>query len=378
MKTEIIVIGAGIAGCSTAYFLARRGHKVTILEKNPGVGLEASGRPCCGVRQHGRKAALQLAMGSVHIWATLADELGTDVGYVRTGNLKVRFNEPDLAVLEVENAWEHEQGLSEVRMMTKKECLEIIPGLSETIVGGKYCPTDGIANPMLVCPAIARGAARLGADVRVNIAVTGLLTQGSRVCGVTTNQGELEGDVVVNTAGPWAMKFNEMVGYYTPIRPHPTQLIITERLPRKFTPWLGFGIGAVEIVQPKSGNMVIGVSRPPKPAYTYQKGVRFEYIARGSNRIIELLPWLADVLLLRSFAGLTETTPDTEPYIGQIPGVEGYFMACGFSGQGFCLGPMVGKVLSELIEGHEPSVPLEKFKPDRFSYMKWPEFELLT
>ena len=379
MKTEIIIIGGGIAGCSAAYFLSKGGHKVTLLERKPGVGLEASGVNCCGVRQQGRKRMLPMAMESVRIWKTLAEELGSDVEYRQTGNLKVRFYVPDLSVLEEETEWEHAQGLTESRMLTKQECLELIPGLSDTIVGGKFCPTDGNANPMLVCPAFARAAARLGAEIRPNTTVTGLLMRGASVCGVTTTSGEIEAEIVINAAGPWAARFNEMAGCYTPIRPQMVQLMITERMPRKFAPWLGFGPTAVEIVQTKAGNMVIATGKPPIPIITYQRGMDYGCVSRGSQRIVELLPWLANVHMIRSCSGLTEGSPDSEPYIGALPGVAGYFTSCGFSGQGFCIGPMVGKTVAAVVTGQEPGVSLADFKPERFAVsMPWPEFELVA
>jgi sarcosine oxidase subunit beta len=374
MKTEIVVIGGGIAGCSTAYYLAKAGHRVTLLEKESAVGLEASGRCGCGVRQQGRKAALPLAMASVRIWATLGEELDSELEYWQSGNLKVRFTEADLEILEEETAWENAQGLTEVRMVTGDECREMIPRLTDRVLGGKYCPTDGIANPMLVTSAIARRAERLGVDVRTNSAVTGLLLQGSVVRGVSTKAGEVEAAVVVNAAGPWAQAFNESVGCRTPIKPEMDQIMITEKLPRMFTPWLGFGVSEVYVLQPKSGNIVIGTGKPPTPILTYQKGVDFTSSSKGAHRIIEFLPWLAEVNFLRSFSGIIESTPDQEPYIGAIPGVTGYYTVCGFSGQGFCVGPMAGKVIAELVSGKDPSVSLAPFKPDRFASMEWPEF----
>ena len=155
MKTDVVIIGGGIAGCATAYYLAKKGIRGVVLEKEAAVGLEASGRCACGVRQQGRKAALPLAMGSVRIWATLAEELGCDLEYKRTGNLKVVWEAGKPEELEKEAAWEHEQGLNEVRMVTAAECQEIVPGLTERTLAGKFCPTDGMANPMRVTPALA-------------------------------------------------------------------------------------------------------------------------------------------------------------------------------------------------------------------------------
>jgi sarcosine oxidase subunit beta len=230
-------------------------------------------------------------------------------------------------------------------------------------VAGKFCPTDGMANPMRVTAAFGRAAARLGADIRRRTPATGLLLQGTTVRGVTSATGEIEADVVINTAGPWASRFNEMAGCPTPIRPGLDQLIITERQPHRFTPFVGFGWWGY-ILQPRSGNIVIGLER--KPNDTCSRRVDFADLALKARDMVELLPWLGEVNFLRSFSGITEYTPDGEPYIGAIPGVSGYFTACGFHGQGFCVGPMTGKIMAELVTGREPVVSLAPFKPDRF------------
>ncbi len=364
MKTDFLIIGGGLVGCATAYFLAKRGCQVTLLEKGAAVGLQASGRCACGVRQQGRTAALPLAMAAVRLWATLPAELNCDLEYTRVGNLKIALSEARLAELEKEMAWEHAHGLAEVRMITSAECQALVPGLTVRTLAGKLCPTDGLANPMRVTPAFARAAIRLGAQIRTRIAATGLLFQGSRVCGVTTENGEIEALNVVNCAGPWAARFNEMAGCYTPILPGLSQLLITERQPYRKLPFTTIE-SAGYILQTMSGNVLLGIDG--KPNVTYRTAVDHPDLALKARLVTELVPWLGDLHFLRAFSGITEYTPDKEPYIGAVPGVIGYYTAAGFHGQGFCVGPMVGKLMAELLLGEEPEVSLTPFAPGRFA-----------
>ena len=247
----------------------------------------------------GRKAALPLAMGSVRIWATLAEELECDLEYKRTGNLKVVWEAGKPEELEKEAAWEHEQGLVEVRMVTAAECQEIVPGLTERTLAGKFCPTDGMANPMRVTPALARAASRLGALIRTHTLVTGLLKQGDRVCGVITDKGEIEAEVVINTAGPWAASLNGMAGCDTPIRPGLDTLMITERQPRRFTPFLGFGWWGYAL-QPQSGNIIIGLEPGSNEHFTHRvEQAEIAQKARDMTRntaLVERCGFLAHIL----------------------------------------------------------------------------------
>ncbi len=365
MKTDVVVIGAGIVGCASAYYLANKGLKVTVVEKEPCAGFHASGRNGGGVRQHGRKASLPLAMESVRLWATLPGELEADIEYQRTGNINIAMDEASAAVFEREITWEHAHGLKECRLLTVEECHRMVPGLQGPVVAGKFCPTDGIANPMLTSAAFARAARRSGVVFKFNTQVTSLLRQGKRVRGVAIQTGEIEADNVVNAAGAWAARFCDPSGCKMYIGPGRSQLLITERIPQHgIKLWVNVrGHGYMRPTA--SGNLALGSGGVRNDDYSNQ--VDLDRLSLQAERWAQFFPWLKDVKVVRAFAGITEYTPDGEPYIGAVPGEPGLFVAAAFHGEGFCPGPIVGKILAELITGVQSSVSLDAFRPDRFS-----------
>jgi sarcosine oxidase subunit beta len=367
MKTDVVIIGGGIVGCATAYYLSCKGRRVVVIEKDAGAGLQASGRNAGGVRQQGRRAALPLAMEAIRLWGGLAQELASELEYHRTGNLILALDEKSSANLEEEAVWEQAQGLLDVRMISAAECHEIVPGLTDQVVAGKHCASDGAANPMLVTPAFARAAQRQGAVIRYGTTALELLMQGSTISGVNTDAGEIEAEFVVNAAGPWAQKFNAMAACSTPIRPGRSQLLITEKMPPRLSPFLTV-VEKTYLLQAPAGNVIIGIGGLPNEAL--EQHVDFSSVRKQVANTLKVFPWLRDVNLIRTFAGITEYTPDGEPYIGSIPDVTNFFCAVGFHGQGFCVGPMAGKILAELIEGGESPVSLAPFQPDRFSNNK--------
>ena len=363
MKSDVVIIGGGIVGCSAAFYLAKRGLNTVLLEKDPAPGLQGSGRNAGGVRQQGRRGALPLAMAAVELWADLAGELACELEYIRTGNLSLALDQETEARLEAGVQWEQAHGLDSVRMVTAEECHALVPGLSDQVIAGKHCATDGAANPMIVMHAFSSAVRRAGADIRTGITAQALLRQGSKICGVATDQGEVQADVVINAAGPWAPKFNAMAGCSTPISPGRSQLIITERVPPSFKPFFSVPERGY-MRQTLAGNIVIGLGGVQNDDFVQH--VDYESLKKLTGSMQAVLPRLKEISMIRSFAGITEYTPDGEPYIGPISGVQGLYVAAGFHGQGFCVGPMAGKIIAGLINGDGSPVSLDPFRPDRF------------
>ena len=365
MKTDVVIIGGGLVGCAAAYYLAKQGIKATVVEKNAGVGLEASGCNGGGVRQHGRKATLPLAMASIRLWTGLAQELGCDLEYIQTGNINLAIDDSLTEALEQEAAWEKAHGLNDVRMLTARECHEIVPGMTSQVVLGKICATDGVANPMLVSPAYAKAARKLGAAFEFNTKVVALLQQGNKVCGVQTENGEIEAGTVVNAAGAWASQVSAFVDCLMPVHPGRSQLMITARI-NKNPLKLWVSVRGQGYMRPTvSNNIVLGTGGARNDDYA--RHVDYSYAKTQAERWGKLFPWLREIPIVRACAGITEYTPDGCPYMGAVPGVTGFLVAAAFNGEGFCTAPAAGKTMADLIAGKEPEISLDLFQPDRFS-----------
>ncbi|MDH2341874.1 FAD-binding oxidoreductase [Bradyrhizobium sp. SSUT18] len=363
--TDVLIVGGGGAGCSTALHLANRGVRCILLERGQ-IGGQASGVNYGGVRQQGRHPAeLPLARRSREIWAKLPELIGTDCEFEVTGHLKLARNEAEeadlIAYLDVAKA----NGLPLI-MIGGNAIHQHYPWLGPDVVAGSLAPDDGAANPRLLSPALARAARDRGADIREFMPVNNLTHDGTQFI-VRSGENEFRAQYIVNTAGYWGGAIAKAFGEPVPVSPLSPNMLVTEPLSYFITPNLGVVGGDVYLRQIRRGNIIFGGgrgesdpdvprSRPlPEPGYAVMA------------KALQLVPQLAGVQVIRSWTGIDGETPDDIPVIGPSRTTPGLFHAFGFSGHGFQLGPVIGAIMSELILDGRTDVPLEPFRIDRFA-----------
>jgi sarcosine oxidase subunit beta len=363
--TDVLIVGGGGAGCSTALHLANRGVRCILLERGQ-IGGQASGVNYGGVRQQGRHPAeLPLARRSREIWAKLPELIGTDCEFEVTGHLKLARNEAEeadlISYLDVAKA----NGLPLI-MIGGNAIHQQYPWLGPDVVAGSLAPDDGAANPRLLSPALARAARDRGADIREFMPVSDLTHDGIQFI-VQSGENEFRARYLVNTAGYWGGAIAKAFGEPVPVSPLSPNMLVTEPLSYFITPNLGVVGGDVYLRQIRRGNIIFGGgrgesdpdvprSRPlPEPGYAVMA------------KALQLVPQLAGVQVIRSWTGIDGETPDDIPVIGLSRTTPGLFHAFGFSGHGFQLGPVIGAIMSELILDGRTDVPLEPFRIDRFA-----------
>jgi sarcosine oxidase, subunit beta len=374
--TEVVVIGGGISGTAAAYELARAGAKVTLLEQGSLASM-ASGWTLAGVRQSGRHPAeLPLATAAVARWEQLGEELGADVEYRREGNLRLARYPEEAPVIQTIVAEQRDLGLDLTFLPDNAAVREIAPAIAESVLAASYCPTDGHANPIPTVGAFAMAATRHGAAVRTDTAVTAIDASGGRVRGVRTHSGDIAADVVVVTAGIYTARLCAPLGFDLPIQVARVAVVQTAPLPPLIRQVLGTAGADFAGRQEVGGRFRLTGGGRPWPH-------RLEDLAHGDDPVlppagdviaaltrgIEVLPVLADAGVARVWGGLLDMTPDALPIIERAPEVGGLVIAAGFSGHGFCLGPVTGQIVRDLVLEGTTAFPIQPFRRDRSTAM---------
>jgi sarcosine oxidase subunit beta len=367
LAAPAVIIGGGIVGGAAAYYLARRGVKAVVLEKGI-VGGQASGRNGGGVRAQCRdRRERRLAMASIKLWEGLERELGADVEYVQGGNIRLAATEARMPSLAAEGEEELADGLP-VEVWDRDELRRRAPYLSGRFIGAKYCATDGVANPILATWAFAWAAARAGAVLMQHTEALDLELHDGAVTAVLARgrQGELriETPLVIHAGGPWSAQFAEGLGVPIPITPATSYVAVTQRVPARFTEFVSSHDLSLYMRPARAGHVHVGGVGLARP--TFDQAIPRDVLPHLA-RAPEMAPALAGARFLRAWAGTLAMTPDRVPMIGPVDGVRGYLLAAGFSGHGFCLGPIVGKLLGEWVCDGKPSMALDELRPSRFA-----------
>lgn len=366
---DVVVIGSGVIGSACAYNLAKKGRKVTVLEREANVGEGASSRNGSGVRQSGRDAReLPLAMYAVeHLWPQLSDELGADVEYVKKGNLRLGKTEEHLKTLTRLATMSQGLGL-DMKMISAEEVREINPYLSDQVIGASWCPTDGHANPMRTTLAYYRAAKALGVRYITGCEVTALKKARGRIAKVETSAGTFSANDVVVAAGLGSRRLTASVGIDIPMHGELIECLVTEAMPEMFPQMLGVATGDFYGCQTNHGSFVFGGGSGLEP-YNGTFGGRPTYSITAPaecRAIMGYIPRLADAKIVRTWAGWEDESADGVPVISKIDEVPGLTVACAFTGHGFGISPIVGLLLAEMVCDEETTLDVSAFRYDRF------------
>lgn len=415
---DVIVIGGGIVGLSTAYYLARRGMRVILLEKGR-LGWEQSSRNWGFVRQQGRDPAeLPMSALSNRIWRGLSEELGADVEWVQGGNLALARDTDDLDRY-AEGARAARAVGIDTRVLTADEVRALFPEFQGPVTGGLYTASDGQADPLKATLAFAKGARDAGADLREHCAVNAILSHDGRVRGVLTDAGELRADAIVCAAGSHSSFLGRTVGLRLPQRSMRATVAATTPVPPLTK--LGVWASGLGFRQARDGSVILGrasagtaehdltleslrhlrlflpiflrnrdlfrlrIGRPlvrdvlrhvpgtaaarrPFAHLVDQEPAANPHTVQSSLAMFHrYFPHCATAGIARSWAGMIEATPDLLPVLGEVQACRGFFFATGFSGHGFGLGPGAAHCLAELIATGRSALEVRAMRYERFA-----------
>jgi glycine oxidase len=366
-SADIIIVGAGVVGCSVAYHLALMGVKGILVLDRGQIGGEASGAaagmlaPQCEAAGPG--PFLDLCLAARRYYERLAPELKErtriDIEYLRWGILYLLDNEGGQAA-EGRYGWQRGLGLN-VERLTPEEVLKLEPGLTKEVGGALFFPDDHHVNNTELVRALAQASRSHGVRIVEGCTVSGFIYDGDRVAGIRTPDESYTAGHIVLCTGAWSRQLGVLLGRRIPVEPARGQMLYAELRdpPLRHPVW---GKGGY-LVPRLNGGLIVGST---VEYVGFEKSVTLNGIRQLSELALALLPGLAEQPFTRAWAGLRPHARDGFPIIGPLADLDGLFIATGHFRNGILLGPLTGRLVSELILGEKLSFPLEAFSPKRF------------
>lgn len=367
---SVAIVGGGIMGASTAYHLASRGcTDIVILERDL-LAQASTGLSAGGIRQQfSHPANIRLSQEAVRVFERFQEMFGVDVEFRQVGYL---------FLAQTEEVWQEFLGNVQVQrrcnvpveVLSADEIKYRWPYLNvEDLKGGTFGPRDGYADPYMAAMGFANAARRLGVRIEEQTKVTNILVDGGHVCGVETTRGPVAAPVVLDVAGAWGAEVAHWAGFDLPIKPYRRQVFVTQPFAAIPKP-----VPMILDMEPsfyfrgEGPGVLMGMSDAEEPS-SFHTNVDYSFMEKVIEKAICRAPILEQAEIMRGWGGLYDVSPDDNPIIGALPGVDGLFCAIGFSGHGFQQGPTVGRILSELILDGKTEFDLSPFAHDRFDKM---------
>ena len=376
-RAQVVVVGGGVVGASTAYHLAKRGWAdVVLVERNTltsgttwhAAGLVTQARATDGTRQ--------VVQRSLEIFRDLERDTGFATGFVRTGTINLATGKARWEELRHQASTVRASGV-EAHLISPDEVVERYPLLNpDGVVGGLFFPQDGRGSATDTTMSLARGATQRGVKLFENTTVTAVTTENRRVTGVTTSRGHIETEFVVNATGMWGREFGAMAGVDLPLQALAHYYIVTDAIPGlpRDLPTVKSG-DDYSYVKDDAGAMMVGFFEPGSYAWA-SRGIPadsgfkrlpedWDHIAPFYERMAQRIPILADAGIRLHFCGPESFTPDGQYHLGLVPDLDNYFVAAGFNSVGFLSGPGAGSVLADWIVDGRPPIDMPEVDPAR-------------
>ncbi len=367
-RSEVVIVGAGVMGCSLAFHLARLGLRNIVVLDRSGIGQGATLACAGGIRaQFSTEINIRIGMEAKRMLRGFEKETGRPADYREIGYLFLLQTAEERKDFEGSVRLQHRLGVEDVRWLEPKEAAAMVGGLKVSdLTGAVFCPSDGLAGPSEVTFGYADAARRLGVIIQENVPVREFLRRGDRIEGVVTPNGELHSQRTVVCAGPWAGQLGELAGIDIPVVPSKRNVFVSGALPA-ITPRTPMTIDfhTSFYFHPEGEGVLFGMSDPEQP-HGFDVTVDWAFLDRIAAVARHRWPPLLEAPVRTAWAGLYELTPDSQPLVGLLPDRPGAWIAAGFSGHGFMMAPVIGSWLAEWISRDRSPVDLSPFAPDRF------------
>jgi sarcosine oxidase subunit beta len=365
---DVVIIGAGISGCSIAYNLAKKGVKnVVVIDKGYIAG-GSTGRCGAGVRmQWGTEMNCRLAKQSIEFYENANEilEYDRDVSFYQGGYLLLASTDKEMDQFEKNVKLQNSLDIPS-RMVSIEEAKEIVPHLNtDDIKGAAFCQKDGFLDPFLTTDAYYKAAKRMGVEFMTYTEVTGIKREGNKVTEVMTTDGNIRTNSVVNAAGGYSQNVCKMVGIDIPVYSERHQILVTEPIEHVQGPMVMSFSKNIYCQQNPKGPFIMGRGDDTE-ARDLRITSSWEFLEEMAKTVTETLPAVGSLRVIRQWAGLYNMTPDKQPIYGTAEGLDNFYMAVGFSGHGFMFGPLTGIVIAEMITKSEPTIDVSLLGLDRF------------
>ncbi len=368
MKSEIVIVGAGISGTAIAYNLAIRGMKDIVVVDQGYLTAGSTGRCGAGVRQQWQTMAnCTMAKKSIEFFEHAAETLhyDEDIEFKQEGYLILACTAAEVEQFQKNVALQNSLGIPS-KVVSKEEALKIVPHLNpDAFISATYCRTDGHLNPFKMTDAYYQAGKKLGVTYLFGERVERIDVEQGRIQRVVTDKRTIETARVVDAAGGYAKEVGELAGVRIPVYAERHEILVTEPIEKMQGPMVMSFSQNLYCQQVPHGAFIMGRTTPNEP-HGHDLSSSWQFLDAMAKTVCKFLPKVGELHAIRQWAGSYCMSPDRQPILGPTDQLEGFYLACGFSGHGFMFAPMTGVLLAEMILGLPTTLPVEDLLIDRF------------